>query len=236
MPITDGGGNLKRTENPLAQYGIDVTQVLVGDPQPEAQLEKLLTDKKRLVADRIKAVQEQETSKAQANTEQLKKEIARTKAVQDAQREKELAIIAQQKELEVARTVAERQVVEQKKLQELAIIDKEKELQIAQSNRSIYKAESEAAFYQARAIVAKGQAEAQVTEAKYAALGRNKDIYLAEMNRDIAHSIYSNLQHFKIEMPQNYIGGSGDAGKLTSNLDVITGLSALKLMETSTKK
>lgn len=34
-----------------------------------------------LVADRIKAVQEQETSKAQAKTEQMKKEIQRTREV-----------------------------------------------------------------------------------------------------------------------------------------------------------
>ncbi len=69
----------------------------IGDPQPEKQLDQLLADKKRLVADRIRAIQEQETSKAQAETEQLRKEIQRTREVQDAQRSKELAIIAQQK-------------------------------------------------------------------------------------------------------------------------------------------
>ena len=62
-------------------------------------------DKKRLVAERIKTVQEQETSKAQARTEQLKKEIERTKAVQDAQRQKELVVIGNQREVEVARQV-----------------------------------------------------------------------------------------------------------------------------------
>jgi hypothetical protein len=237
VPVTDEHGNLKRTENPLSQYEIDVTQVLIGDPQPEEQLENLLFDKKKLVADRIKAVQEQETSKAQAKTEQLKKEIARTKAVQDAQREKELAVISQQKELEVAKQIAERQLVEQKKLQDLAIIDKEKELNIARANLGIFKANSEAAIHEARAIAAKGQAEAKVTAAKYAALGKNKDIYLAEVNRDIAKTIYENLDKFKIEMPHNYIGGGGgsDSGKLTSNLDVITGLSALKMMESASK-
>jgi len=56
---------------------------------------------------------------------------------------------------------------------------------------------------------------------------------MAEMERDIAQTIYGNLKDFKIEMPHNYIGGSGggDSGKLTSNLDVITGFSALGLME-----
>ena len=44
-------------------------------------------------------MQEQETSKAQANTEQLKKEIERTRAVQDAQRQKELRTIEMQREV-----------------------------------------------------------------------------------------------------------------------------------------
>ena len=50
----------------------DVTQVLIGDPKPEENLDRLLMDKKRLVAERIKTVQEQETSKAQARTEQVR--------------------------------------------------------------------------------------------------------------------------------------------------------------------
>merc|ERR1712144_191637 len=102
VPLYDENGQLQRSENPLAQYGIDVTQVLIGDPRPEENLDRLLVDKKRLVAERIKTVQEQETSKAQARTEQLKKEIQRTKEVQDAQRQKELTIISSQREVEVA--------------------------------------------------------------------------------------------------------------------------------------
>ena len=81
VPLIDEHGQLQRAENPLQQYGIDVTQVLIGDPRPEDNLDRLLMDKKRLVAERIKTVQEQETSKAQARTEQLKKEIQRTKEV-----------------------------------------------------------------------------------------------------------------------------------------------------------
>lgn len=211
------------------QYNIHVTQVLVGDPVPEQQLDKLLYDKKWLVAERIKAVQEQETSKAQAKTEQLKKEIQRTRAVQDAQREKELAVISQQKEVEVARQIAARQVVEQKKFQELALIDKEKELQIARSNLDINKANSQAAIHEAKAIREKGIAEAAVLAAKYKALQQNKDIYLAEIQRDIANSVYTNLKDFKISMPKNYVGGGG--GKMTTNLDVITSFAALGTMD-----
>jgi hypothetical protein len=222
-----------RLYHPLL-IGIEVTQVLLSDPKPEPALDKLLLDKKMLVADRIKAVQEQETAKAQAKTEQSKKEIQRTREVQDAQRERELAVIGQQRQVDVARQVAEREVVEQEKLLKLAKIDKEKELAIATANLAIQKANSDSSIYEAKAIAAKGKAEAEVLAAMYRAKAQNKEVYLAEVQRDIASTIYSNLRDFKIEMPHNYIGGGSGSGSLTSNLDVITGLSALGLMEKAT--
>ncbi len=228
VPRKDDHGLELRDENPLSDYGIEVTQVLVSDPTPEGSLERLLMDKKKLVADRIKAVQEQETSKAQAKTEQLKKEIQRTRAVQDAQREKELAVISEQKQVEIAKRIQERQVVEQTKLQELALIDKEKELQIAKSNLEIGKAASAAAVFEAKAIKERGLADAAVLQARYRALNQNKEIYLAEIQRDISQVVYTNLKDFKIEIPKNYVGGSG--GKMTSNLDVITSFAALATM------
>ena len=128
VPILDESGVTKRGDDPLKQYGIEATQVLLSDPLPEKALEHLLMDKKQLVAARIRAVQEQETSQAQAKTEQMKKEIQRTREVQDAQRLKELAVIAQQKEVEVAKQVEEREVIEQNKLADIARIQKEKVL------------------------------------------------------------------------------------------------------------
>merc|ERR1719267_194735 len=238
VPINDESGKARRAENPLHQYGIDVTQVLIGDPRPEDNLDRLLMDKKRLVAERIKTVQEQETSKAQARTEQLKKEIQRTKEVQDAQRQKELVVIANQREVEVAKQVAERETIEQRKLQDLAVIQKDKELAIARSELGIQKANADAAHFAAQAIVAKGRAEADVLAANYRAKAQNKEIFLAETQRDIAQTLYQNLKDFKVDMPHNVIlGGSGGGGegggvgKLPSNLDVITGFSALGLME-----
>lgn len=231
VPVIDKAGLMIRQNNPLQQYGIHVTQVTIGDPQPEQQLDQLLSDKKRLVADRIRAIQEQETSKAQAETEQLKKEIQRTREVQDAQRQKELAIISQQKEVEIARQIAEREIVEVEKKKRLAEVDKEKELAIAEANLSIQKANALSAQYEAKAITEKGNAEASVLKAKYSALGANKDVYLAELHRDVSTVLYQNLKNFKVEMPKNYIGG-GEGG-LTSNLDVITAFGALGLMDKS---
>ena len=238
VPVYDDMGHLQRAENPLAQYGIDVTQVLIGDPRPEDNLDRLLMDKKRLVAERIKTVQEQETSKAQAHTEQLKKEIQRTKEVQDAQRQKELVVISSQREVEVAKQVAERETIEQRKLQDLAVIQKSKELAIARAELDIQKANAIAAQHQAQAIAAKGKAEAEVLSAHYKAKAQNKEIFIAETQRDIAQTLYGNLKDIKVEMPHNVIVGAGGdgkggggAGKLPSNIDVITAFSALGLME-----
>ncbi len=239
VPILNDEGKRIRLSNPLDPYGIDVTQVTVGDPLPEEQLNRLLVDKKLLVAERIKTIQEQETAKAQAKTEQLKKEIERTRAVQDAQRTKELAVIAQQKEVEVAKQIAERELVEQRKLKDIAVIQKQKELEIAQSNRDIQEANATAAKFEAQAILEKGRAEAEVLQAKYNALGANKEVYLAEMQRDIAQMLYTNLRNFKVEMPKNYVatgnawghsGTPGDGG-LKSNLDVLTSFGALNIMD-----
>ncbi|CZF85129.1 SPFH domain-containing protein [Grimontia marina] len=219
VPVRDASGQPIRQDNPLQQYGIHVTQVTIGDPQPEKQLDQLLADKKRLVADRIRAIQEQETSKAQAETEQLRKEIQRTREVQDAQRTKELAVIAQQKEVAVAQQIAKREIVEVEKTKQLAEVEKSKE-----------QANAKAAEFEALAILAKGEAEAAILKAKYDAYGANRDVYLAELNRDISTSLYHNLKDFKVEVPKHYFGG-GDGGKMTTNLDVITGLGALGMME-----
>ena len=48
----------------------------------------------------------------------MKKDIERSRAVSDAQREKELAIIKEQRNVEVAKQVAEKERVEQMKLKE----------------------------------------------------------------------------------------------------------------------
>ncbi|MFD2176549.1 SPFH domain-containing protein [Veronia pacifica] len=252
VPVTDENGQPIRQDNPLQQYGIQVTQVTIGDPLPEKQLDQLLSDKKRLVADRIRAIQEQETSKAQAETEQLRKEIQRTREVQDAQRAKELAVIAQQKEVAVAEQIAKREIVEAEKTKQLAVVEKEKELAMEQANLEIEKAFAEkelakseanlgiqqanakAAEYEAKAILAKGNAEAAILKAKYEALGAQGEVYLAELNRDISVAMYNNLKDFKVEVPEHYFAG-GESGKMTTNLDVITGLGALGMMEKSQK-
>ncbi len=232
VPVMGADGQLQRQTNPLEQYAIQVTQVTVGDPVPERLLEELLVDKKRLVAERIRTIQEQETARAKAKTEQLNKEIERTRAVQDAQRQKELAVIAEVQKVEVARQIAERELIEQQKQKDVAVIQKQRELAVAQANRDIQEAAAEAAVFEAQAIRSKGEAEADVLKARYAALGANAQIYLAEVQRDIAQVLYTNLANFQVQMPLNYVGQGGEEGSgMLSNLDVITAFSALGLMD-----
>merc|ERR1711918_127230 len=106
---------------------------------------------------------------------------------------------------------------------------------MARAELDIQKANASASKYEAEAIAAKGKAEADVLAAQYKAKAQNKDIFLAETQRDIAQTMYGNMKDFNIQMPHNVIvgagGGGNGAGRLPSNLDVITGFSALGLME-----
>jgi hypothetical protein len=252
VPVRSADGKVERLTNPLDSYGIEVTQITLGSPTPEAQLEKLLTDKKRLVADRIKAVQEQETAKEQAKTAQLMAEIERTKAKQEALKHKELAVIAKQREVEEARKQAEKEIIEYQKVKKLAAIDKAKELAIAQAGleiqkanlakelaiaqaeREIQKANFEAAQFEAKSIREKGGAEAEVLEAKYKA--RIPEIYLAEIQREIAEIIYPNLKGIRVTMPHNIVNLGEQGDKLQTNLDVLSSFATIGVMEGLEKK
>lgn len=236
VPVVEDG-QFVRLENPLDSYGIEVTQVTLGNNNPETQLEKLLSEKKRLVAERIKTVQEQETAKEQAKTAQLKADIERTKAKQEALKQKELAIISKQREVEEAQKQAEKEKIEQEKLKDLATIQKQKELEIAQANQEIQKANYQAAQFEAKAIREKGLAEADVLKARYDA--RVPKIYLAEIKRDIAQVMFTHLQGIEVKMPHNLVslGGEGDNKlKLPTNLDILSSFAAINVMEQLEKK
>jgi hypothetical protein len=55
---------------------------------------------------------------------------------------------------------------------------------------------------------------------------------MADVQRDIANVMYSNLADFSIQMPTNFVGGGqGDGGKLPTNLDILTTFGALDYMQ-----
>ncbi|MBE9562238.1 MAG: hypothetical protein IMF12_05175 [Proteobacteria bacterium] len=246
-------GKLVRLENPLDKYGIELIQVSIGEPREEKQLKDLLAEKKRLVGDRIKAVQSQETAREQAKTAQLRVEIERVEARQLALKDKDLAVIAMQREVEVAMKQQEKEVVEYNKDKQLAEIQKSKELAIAkaeqnieqaikdkdlivaQAGKEIQKANYEAAQFEAKAIREKGIAEAEVLKAKYEAL--IPEIYLAEMQKEIAAIIYPNLKGINVTMPHNIVSLDGTSGnKLQTNLDVLSSFATIGIMDSLEQK
>jgi uncharacterized membrane protein YqiK len=219
-----------RLENPMAQYGIQVSQVTIGKPEPDNALNTLLTEKRKLVGQKISAQQQIETNIVEAEAAKQEREISKQRAIQDAQKEKELAIIAEQQLTDVERQRALKETVQREKEKALAVIEKQKELEIAQANRGIQEAAAEAARYEAEAIKAKGLAEAEVERAKLQAKQAAQDIYMAEIQRDIAQVMYPALKDVKIDMPDFYSAGSGDGAAPTS-LDVFTTLGAMKELQ-----
>lgn len=233
--LNDSAGKAIRLENPLDEYGISVSQVTIDKPIPEKRLNDLLIAKKELVAQRITAEQSIVTAQTEAKAEQMRQEITKRQALQIADKERQLAIIGQQKLVAVEREQTKLETVRKDKERQMAVIQKNKELEVANANRGIQKANAEAAVYQANAIKSKGLAEAAVIEAKYLARQTAKDIFMAEVQRDIATVMYSNLKDFKIEMPQNVVmGNNGGSNSLPSNLDVMATFGALGSMNALT--
>ena len=229
--LTDKNGQVLRSENPLADFGITVSQVTINKPLPEERLFKLLEDKKALVAKRITTIQEQETAKAQAKTEQLKKEIEKTRDIQDAQRKKELAIIEKQKQVAMEQQQATLEITRKNKEKEVALIDKARELEQAQAEKEIQKANSEASKYAATAIKEKGLAQAEVEAALLKAKQSAKDVYLADKQVEMARIIYPALKDVQIQMPTYYQGGSNGNNSVPNSLDVFTTLGAMEKLK-----
>lgn len=228
-------GQPMRLSNPLTEYGIQVSQVTIGRPLPDNKLDTLLERKRDLVGEKIAAQQAIETNRTKAEAGKQEREIDKQKAIQDAQKKKELAVIAQQQEVEVERQRAVQELVQQNKQKDVAVVQKKKELEIAQANRDIQAANAEAAKFEAQAILEKGLAEARVAEAALQAKQSARDIYMAEIQRDIAQVMYPALKDVNIEMPQFYLNGNGEGEGAPNSLDVYTTLGTKSLLDAMNK-
>lgn len=231
VQINNETGQPKRLDNPLVEYGIQVSQVTIGRPLPDTKLDTLLERKRTLVGEKIAAQQEIETNIVKAEAAKQEREIEKQKAIQDADKTKELAVIAQQQEVAVERQRAIGELVQQTKQKDVAVVQKEKELAIASANLAIQEANAQAAKFEAMAILEKGLAEAKVAQAALQAKQSARDIYMAEIQRDIAKVMYPALKDVKIEMPQFYMSGGADGGTAPNSLDVYTTLGAKNLLD-----
>ena len=190
-PVLDAEGKIVRQENPLDPYGIEVTQITIGEPIAERQLETMLTEKKHLLAERIKAVQSQETNIEQAKTVQLQSDIERIRAKQEAIKHKELAIIAKQREIEEAKKQTEKEIIEYEKAKQLAelkkaeeIIDYEKAKKLAEIKKSeelavaLVEQQIRKAHKHEELIIA--QEEQKIKQAQ-----KDEELLIAKANQDI---------------------------------------------------
>lgn len=214
---------------------------------PQGRLVTYIDNKQSNISKQIKEEENQKLLREQAKTAQLKGQhnlITRTnelnikkqeailvaeRKVEEAQlqaaREKverqkvsDLAVIDKNRELEVAQANEAIETVERQKAANLAVIDKNRELQIAKANEGIQKATAIAAKYQADAIKEVGFAEAAVDKAKLAAKNSNKEIYLAELNRDVQVKMAEVLPQVKIDTPDIVMGGSNGSNNVSDLL------------------
>ncbi|MDM8569993.1 hypothetical protein QUF50_10905, partial [Thiotrichales bacterium HSG1] len=103
------------------------------------------------------------------------------------------------------------------------------------AGRNIQKANFEAAQFEAKAIREKGIAKADVLQAKYKAL--IPEIYLAEMQKEIAAIIYPNLKGVNVTMPHNIVSLDGTGGNnLQTNLDVLSSFATIGVMDSLEQK
>lgn len=212
VPLRNRSGKIRRTKNPLEQYGVSVTQVNLAEPMPEKLLDTLLDTKKKLVAKKIASIQEQENAKTEIETAKLKGEAERVKAEQKQLVIADAEIITQKKHVKVAEQQALKEIVDRQKLADLAIIDKNKELQIAQANEGIQKANEIAAKYEAQAKLHNGLADAEIKKAKYLAI--RKEILMLEVEQVVEVARYEAMKVATVNLPSDVtiMGGSNGDG------------------------
>jgi hypothetical protein len=233
----DESGQAIRKISGLSSYGINIPQVTVERFIPEQALEIFMNNKKQRVQERAKLIEDQENERQRAITAKLAGDRARIEQKQQALMEKDKAVIEQTKKVEMAKLQAEKELVDKQKEADLAVIEKAKELQIAKANEGIQQANATAAIHEANAIKAKGLAEAEVIGAMLKAKQDNKDIVLAELQRDNILAISKNLKDFKIEMP-TYMAGSSN-GANSNSLDVLlnaVGINNLQQLKSDSQK
>ena len=232
----DKNGKPLREANPMAKYGVRVSQVTVDGFLPEPALKQFMQNKKSMIVKRQRLIESQENEKQSAITAKLKGDRERVEAKQKMLREKDAAVIKANKEVELARLTATREAVDRQKLADLAVIDKKKELQVAKANEGIQQANERAAKFEAQSKLHNGLADAKILKAKYDAY--DKTLYSMEIQRDTMINVTKNLKDVKIQMPQISIGG-GLNGKSVNSMDTILqtiGIDKLNQIQQQIKK
>ena len=186
----------------------EIEKVQLANVEKETKIKRAKKTEKLILVQDEQKVQVAEEAKNLAIVQEKQK-------VQEAEKVKDLAI-----------TLAETQIRMAKKQEELAI---------AQAALKIQKANFEAMQFEAKAILEKGNARAGVLKAEY--LARIPEIYHAEIKKEIAEIIYSNLKGVNVTMPHNIVNfGEAGGNNLQTNLDILSSFATINVMEGMEKK
>lgn len=219
----DKDGKPLREANPMAIYGVKVSQVTIDGFTPEKQLYTFMSNKKARVQERATLIENQENERQSAITAKLKGDRERVEEKQKMLKIKDAAVIKAQQSVELAQKESEKQIVV-----------KNKELEIAVANKGIEQANYASAKFKAQAVKEIGFAEAAVTKAKYKAI--DPKLYALEKQVEVTANLQGAFKGTTVVMPTNMITNGNGKGQAKSSADMVMQLIQLdKLNELASK-
>lgn len=225
----------------LLAHGIDVNSFTIdGKPDPDKETKDGLDKQRDADLARRKALAEKEQLEAETirTTANYAREIAEFKGKADAEtaklkteaeREKELATIAAQKQVEVAKLEKEKAVIEVERQKEVAKVEAEKALAVAEVQKQTEKEVLEAIKLKAEQKVAEAEAKkeaitlaGEITEAERIKLEIDKETKIG-----VAEQLAKTYAHWNPQVIQ-VSGGNGNVSAATSSLDNFLNTAAAK--------
>ena len=234
----------------LLKHGIDVNYFAVnGRPLPDDNTQKQFERQKeadlaRRLADAEKVKLEAEKLKVEANYKmqiaemQGRADAETAKLKTEAMREKELATIAAQKQVDVAKLEKERATIEMEKTKEVAKLEAEKMLVVAEVQRKTEAENLEVIKLQAAQKIATAEAKKKeielsgaITETERIKLEVDKETKIGVAAEQAKMYAHWNPQVIQVS------GGNGNVGSATSALDNFLNMNSAKTaLEMTTSK
>ena len=225
----------------LMAHGIDVNSFTIdGKPDPDKETKDGLDKQRDADLARRKALAEKEQLEAETirTTANYAREIAEFKGKADAEtaklkteaeREKELATIAAQKQVEVAKLEKEKAVIEVERQKEVAKVEAEKTLAVAEVQKQTEKENLEIEMLKSKQTIVK--AEAKQKEIELSGAITEKERVTLEINKEtqigVAEQQAKTYAHWNPQVIQ-VSGGNGNVSAATSSLDNFLNTAAAK--------
>lgn len=221
-------------ESPLSRYGIVITQLSITDVDYDEMTRQQFAAKKEafLRAERAKAERQEEVEQTLMVVQRGLRERAEVESI--ANKEKASAVIAAQREAEVAEELKRKEETEAAK--RLAVAQKEKEIAQTQAQQRLEVEKLNAQAAEQQALATRTLAAAEEEKIAKAGAVTERERVLAEIEANAKVKIAEHLA--KIGVPSTVIvGGSGENGgaSMQDTLMNLTLLKATGILDTSAK-